>query len=314
MSQEVFEALTQALERGEDAALVTIVSANGSTPQRVGAKMLVFPDGRTVGTIGGGCYENDAFWKAKESITSRKPALIKYDLNDDFAQENGLVCGGQMQVYIEPLEATPRLYVIGAGHVGYHLARLAHTIGFRTHVLDDREKFASRERFPDAEEVTVDTIPEWLHRADLPTSAYVVIVTRGHTHDLDALRALAARDLRYLGLIGSKAKVKRIWDALLAEGMPPECLQRVNAPVGPRHRRSQPRRNRSCDPRRAHRRAARARSRIPSWPPSRCAGTAHMRNRRTGLRGLFGERACGPRPGRLSSYAIIGLALSLSDC
>src|SRR5918994_58862 len=209
MSQEVFEALTAALERGEDAALVTIVSANGSTPQRVGAKMLVFPDGRTVGTIGGGCYENDAFWKAKESIQTRKPSLVKYDLNDDFAQENGLVCGGQMQVYIEPLEATPSLYV-----------------------LDDREKFANKERFPDAEEVIVETIPEWLHRADLPSNAYVVIVTRGHTHDLDALRALAARDLRYLGLIGSKAKVKRIYDALLAEGMPPECLGRVNAPVG----------------------------------------------------------------------------------
>jgi xanthine dehydrogenase accessory factor len=232
MSQEVFEALTQALERGEDAALVTIVSANGSTPQRVGAKMLVFPDGRTVGTIGGGCYENDAFWKAKDAIRSRKPQLVKYDLNDDFAQENGLVCGGQMQVYIEPLEATPRFFVIGAGHVGFHLARLAHTVGFRTHVLDDREKFANRERFPDAEDVIVETIPDWLHRADLPSNAYVVNVTRGHTHDLDALRALAARDLRYLGLIGSKAKVKRIYDALLGEGMPPECLQRVNAPIG----------------------------------------------------------------------------------
>ena len=114
----------------------------------------------------------------------------------------------------------------------HHLARLAHTIGFRTHVLDDREKFANKARFPEAEEVIVDTIPEWLHRAELPSSAYVVIVTRGHTHDLDALRSLAARDLRYLGLIGSKAKVKRIYDALLAEGMPPECLQRVNAPVG----------------------------------------------------------------------------------
>jgi xanthine dehydrogenase accessory factor len=232
MSQEVFGALTEALERGEEVALVTIVSSTGSTPQRVGAKMLVFPDGRTVGTIGGGCYENDAFWKAKDAIQSRKPQLVKYDLNDDFAQENGLVCGGQMQVYIEPLESTPHLYVIGAGHVGYHLARLAHTIGFRTHVLDDREKFANRERFPDAAEVIVDTIPEWLHRADIPSNAYVVIVTRGHTHDLDALRALAARDLRYLGLIGSKAKVKRIYDALLAEGMPHECLQRVHAPVG----------------------------------------------------------------------------------
>jgi xanthine dehydrogenase accessory factor len=232
MSQEVFEALTQALERGEEAALVTIVSAQGSTPQRVGAKMLVFPDGRTVGTIGGGCYENDAFWKAKEAIQTRKPQLVKYDLNDDFAEEAGLVCGGQMQVYIEPLEPTPRLYVVGAGHVGYHLARLAHTVGFRVHVLDDREKFANAERFPEAEQVVVDSIPEWLHGSDIPSNAYVVIVTRGHRHDLDALRSLAARDLRYLGLIGSKAKVKRIYDALLAEGMPPECLQRVNAPIG----------------------------------------------------------------------------------
>jgi xanthine dehydrogenase accessory factor len=232
MSQEVFEALTQALERGEDAALVTIVSAQGSTPQRVGAKMLVFADGRMVGTIGGGCYENDAFWKAKESIQSRKPQLVKYDLTDDFAQESGLICGGNMQVYIEPLEATPRLYVVGAGHVGYHLSRLAQTIGFRIHVVDDREKFASRDRFPEADEVVVDAIPEWLLQANIPSNAYVVIVTRGHTHDLDALRSLAARDLRYLGLIGSKAKVKRIYDALLAEGISPESLQRVHAPVG----------------------------------------------------------------------------------
>ena len=232
MSQEVFEALNAALERGEDAALVTIVSANGSTPQRVGAKMLVFPDGRMVGTIGGGCYENDAFWKAKEAIQTRKPRLVKYDLNDDFAQENGLVCGGQMQVYIEPLESTPRLYVVGAGHVGYNLAKLAATIGFKIHVLDDREKFANQERFPEAESVVVETIPAWLQTADIPSSAYVVIVTRGHTYDLDALRSLAKRDLRYLGLIGSKAKVRRIYDALLEEGMPAEYLQRVHAPVG----------------------------------------------------------------------------------
>jgi xanthine dehydrogenase accessory factor len=135
-------------------------------------------------------------------------------------------------VYIEPLEATPRLYVIGAGHVGYHLSKLAQTIGFQVHVLDDREKFASRERFPEAAEVIVDAIPDWLMKADIPSNAYVVVVTRGHTHDLDALRAMAVRDLRYLGLIGSKAKVKRIYDALLAEGIPPASLERVHAPVG----------------------------------------------------------------------------------
>jgi xanthine dehydrogenase accessory factor len=232
MNQEVFAAVAQALERGEPAALVTIVSTTGSTPQRVGAKMLVFPDGRLVGTIGGGCYENDAFWKAREAITSRKPQLVHYELDDDFAQETGLICGGQMSVYIEPIEPSPELYVIGAGHVGFHLATMAQDLGFQVHVVDDREKFASRERFPHATEVVTEDIPTWLNRTSLPSHAYVVIVTRGHTNDLDALRALAPKELRYLGLIGSRAKVARISDQLLSEGMAPALLTQVHAPIG----------------------------------------------------------------------------------
>ncbi|HEX4565854.1 MAG TPA: XdhC/CoxI family protein [Vicinamibacterales bacterium] len=232
MNDEVLPAAAAALERGEPAALVTIVRSSGSTPQRTGAKMLVFADGRTVGTIGGGCYENDALGKAREAIANGKPALIKYDLNDDFVQESGLICGGQMEVYIDPIAPTPALYVIGAGHVGWNLAKIAADAGFRIHVLDDREKFANAERFPFADTIEVDDIGAWLHKADLPASAYVVVVTRGHTHDFDAVRALAARDLRYLGLIGSRAKVARIFDALESEGMPLECLQRVHAPIG----------------------------------------------------------------------------------
>jgi xanthine dehydrogenase accessory factor len=227
----VLAAASDALACGESVALVTVVRSQGSTPQRAGAKMVVWADGRTVGTIGGGCYENDAFWKAREAIASGKPALLHYELNDDFAQENGLICGGRMDVHIDPLVPSPRLFIIGAGHVGYHLARVATDVGFKIHVVDDREKFASADRFPTAE-LAVEPIPEWLHRIDLPASAYVVVVTRGHQHDLDAMRALAARDLKYLGLIGSRAKVARIYEALLAEGMPPECLQRVHAPIG----------------------------------------------------------------------------------
>src|SRR5918912_4259692 len=113
MNREVFAAVADALERGEQAALVTIVSTTGSTPQRVGAKMLVYADGRTVGTIGGGCYENEAFWKAREAIASGRPALLHYELNDDFAQENGLVCGGRMDVHVDPLAPTPQLYIVG---------------------------------------------------------------------------------------------------------------------------------------------------------------------------------------------------------
>jgi len=232
MNQEVFAAVAEALDRGEPAALVTIVSALGSTPQRVGAKMLVFADGRIVGTIGGGCYENDAFWKAREAITNRKPQLVHYELSDDFAQETGLICGGQMDVYIEPIEPSPELYVIGAGHVGLHLARLAHEVGFRVHVVDDREKFANKERFPTAEEVIAEDIPAWIERSALPAHAYVVIVTRGHTNDLEALRALAPKELRYLGLIGSRAKVARIYDELARHGMKDATLEHVHAPIG----------------------------------------------------------------------------------
>jgi xanthine dehydrogenase accessory factor len=232
VNKEVFSAVVDALERGEAAALATIVSTQGSTPQRVGAKMLVFADGRTVGTIGGGCYESDAIGKARAAIVNRQPRLVHYELSDDIAQETGLVCGGRMDVYIEPVEPSPELYVIGAGHVGFHLARLAHTVGFRVHVVDDREKYANRERFPDAVEVVAEPIAEWLGRSLVPAHGYAVIVTRGHTSDLDALRALAPRKLRYLGLIGSRAKIARVFEALRDEGLPAETLERLHAPIG----------------------------------------------------------------------------------
>ena len=158
LNEDVLPAAAAALSRGEPAALVTIVRANGSTPQRTGAKMLVFADGRTVGTIGGGCYESDAIGRARDVIASGKPVLATYDLNDDFVQESGLICGGQMEVYIDPVTPAPRLYVVGGGHVGWQLARVASDAGFRIHVIDDREKFANLERFPMADAVVVEDI------------------------------------------------------------------------------------------------------------------------------------------------------------
>lgn len=232
MNEEVFAAANDALTRGETVALVTIVRAQGSTPQRVGSKMLVYADGRTVGTIGGGCYEHDAFGKARQAILTGSPSLVRYELSDDFAEENGLICGGQMEVYIEPLTAAPRLYIIGAGHVGWYLAKLAHEAGFRIHILDDREKFANADRFPNAAEVVVDDIPAWLESADLPAEAFVAVITRGHQHDLSALRALIRRPLRYLGMIGSRAKVTRVYEALTAEGVSADVLRAVHAPIG----------------------------------------------------------------------------------
>jgi len=231
-NEEVFRALVSALEQGQDAALVTIVKTSGSTPQRVGAKMLVYADGRTVGTIGGGCSESDATLKAREALRSRRPQLARYELNDDLAAESGLICGGQMEVYIEPLEPAAHLYLVGAGHISAYLGRFAAQTGFHVHVLDDRERFANRERFPEAEEILVDTIPDALLRIQWPANSFLVIVTRGHRYDFDALRAVAGRPFRYIGMIGSRAKVKRVFDELGEKGCPADWLQQVRAPIG----------------------------------------------------------------------------------
>ena len=230
--EDVFAALTAALARGEAAALVTIVAAHGSTPQRVGAKMLVFADGRMVGTIGGGCYEHDAFWKARDALGTRRSRLVHYELSDDLAEESGLICGGQMDVFIEPIEPAPRLYILGAGHVGYQLGVIAPTVGFRLHVVDDRQKFANHERFPAADEVVVESLDQWATTADIPASAYVVVLTRGHRQDFDVLRALSGRTFRYVGLIGSRAKVARLTDALVDAGVSTDWIKQLRAPIG----------------------------------------------------------------------------------
>jgi xanthine dehydrogenase accessory factor len=234
MNEDVFRAVAAALDAGEEAALVTIVRTSGSTPQRVGAKILVRPDGRTVGTIGGGCYENDAILKARDAMQTGEPRLVRYELSDDVAGESGLICGGQMDVFIEPLERAAHLYIVGAGHVSIALARFAAEAGFEVHVLDDRERFANSDRFPNAAEILVDTIPDALARIDWPANCYVVVVTRGHRYDLDALRTLAGRPFHYVGMIGSRAKVKRLFDALLTEqpASSSDWLAHVHAPIG----------------------------------------------------------------------------------
>ena len=150
--------------------------------------MLVFPDGRIVGTVGGGCYEHDAIGKARQVLATRKPTTVKYDLNDDFAEETGLVCGGQMEVFIEPIEASPAVYIFGAGHVGFYLAKMAHDAGFGVHVIDDRAAFANRGRFPFAHRWS-GRHSQWLTHTLSRDGVRGDLSPRGHRNDLDALRA-----------------------------------------------------------------------------------------------------------------------------
>jgi xanthine dehydrogenase accessory factor len=230
--REVLEAALKAESTGEGAALVTVVSTTGSTPQKAGARMLVCADGRLVGTIGGGCLEAEMTRRARLAISGRKPELASYDLTPDQAGEDGLVCGGRMQVFIEPIEGTPVLCLFGAGHVALPLSRMARACGFHVEVADDRAKFANADRFPDADRIVVDDFPGAAEKMTLGPNSYAVVVTRGHKGDGVALEALLKKDLRFVGLLGSRTKIVHIFAALADAGTPRERLARVHAPLG----------------------------------------------------------------------------------
>jgi len=230
--RDVLEAALQAEARGEPAALVTVVATEGSTPQKAGARMLVHADGRLVGTIGGGCLEAEMTWRAREAIEGGRPRLVSYDLTPEQAGEDGLVCGGRMQVFIEPIEGTPVLCLFGAGHVAQPLARMAKACGFRVELADDRVKFANPERFPEADLIVVDSFAAAAERMTLGANSYAVVVTRGHKGDGEALRAVLGRGLRFVGLLGSRPKVVHIFAALREQGMGAHDLAAVHAPLG----------------------------------------------------------------------------------
>ena len=229
---EVLRAALEAEARGERAALVTVVATEGSTPQKAGARMLVHADGRIVGTIGGGCLEAEMTSRARAAIEGRKPRLVSYDLTLEQAGEDGLVCGGRMQVFIEPIEGTPVLCLFGAGHVAQPLARMAKACGFRVELADDRVKFANAERFPEADLIVLDDFPAAAEKMTLGPNSYAVVVTRGHKGDGEALRAVLGRGLRFVGLLGSRPKVVHIFAALQEQGVAAEELASVHAPLG----------------------------------------------------------------------------------
>ena len=230
--KDVLEAALRAEESGTPAALVTVIATEGSTPQKAGAKMLVYPDGRIVGTIGGGCVEAEMTWRARQSIEARRPQLASYDLTPDQAGEDGLVCGGRMQVFIEPIEGTPTLCLFGAGHVAQPLARMAKAAGFRVQVADDRIKFANRERFPDVDLLVVEEFASAASQMTLGPNTYAVVVTRGHKGDTEALRAVVGKGLRFVGLLGSRPKLVHLVSALEESGVPAEDLAEIHCPLG----------------------------------------------------------------------------------
>jgi xanthine dehydrogenase accessory factor len=231
-SAELFVLAARCMESDIPAAFVTVVGSQGSTPQRPGARMLVLADGAVHGTIGGGCVEAEMARRARGAIENGRPVLTTYDLTPEQAGEEGLVCGGRMEVFIEPLEATPDLAILGAGHVARPLCALAAMAGFRVAVLDDREKYATEERFPEATRVVVSAFESAAETLRLTPRSFVVVVTRGHQGDATAIAACLPLQPRFLGLLGSRAKMVHVFASLAQRGFTSEDLSRVETPVG----------------------------------------------------------------------------------
>ena len=229
---DIYEQIVELRRQGRRGAVATIVNVRGSIPSFKTAKMLVRDDGSIVGTIGGGCVEADVWQAAREVMESEKPRTLKFDLNQDPRYDTGLVCGGTLEVFVEPVLPPALLYIFGAGHVSVNVCRTAANAGFDVIVTDDRSSYATTERFPAAREVHALEFEEAMKKLDPNESSFIVIVTRGHRDDMRILRWAVQTRARYVGMIGSKRKVIEIFKALQAEGLPAHLFDRVHAPIG----------------------------------------------------------------------------------
>jgi len=228
--QDIYQEIVKIRAEGEEAALVTVVSASGSTPREEGAKMLVRPDGSIVGTIGGGSLEARVIKEAIEQIKKGKPQRLSFKLKA--GHEPGMICGGDVEVFIEPIVSPPTLYIFGGGHIALPLAKMSKLLGFKIVVVDDRPEFANPERFPEAELTLAQDFDKVFNKLRIDKSSYIVIVTHGHKGDEVVLERAARTEAKYIGMIGSKTKNKAVFSHLLAKGIPQELLDKVCAPIG----------------------------------------------------------------------------------
>lgn len=226
---QIYEEALKLKRQGRISAIATIVECRGSSPQKQGAKMLVRDDGSLMGTLGGGCLEADVVQAALMALKDGEPATLPFELTE---REGGLVCGGTVLVYIEPLLLEPHLVILGAGHVGKTLAKLARFTGFRVSVVDDRHEFANRENIPDADELMVKQFDRAFDGIPVEGNTFVIVATRGHNHDLDAVKAALRTGAGYIGLLGSRRKKALLYKALEEGGFSKDDVNRVIIPVG----------------------------------------------------------------------------------
>jgi len=229
---DIYEEIVSLRQQGRRGAVATIVNVRGSIPSFETAKMLVRDDGSIAGTIGGGCVEAEVWQAAREVMESEKPRSLTFNLNENPKYDTGLVCGGTLDIFIEPILPPALLYIFGAGHVSINLYEVARKAGFDVSIIDDRNAYASRDRFPHAREIIAEDFDSAMARITPNESSYIVIVTRGHRDDMRVLRWAVQTPARYVGMIGSKRKTITIFRELTQEGLAETLFQKVHAPVG----------------------------------------------------------------------------------
>jgi xanthine dehydrogenase accessory factor len=229
---DIYEEIVNLRRQGRRGALATIVNVRGSIPSFETAKMLVRDDGSIAGTIGGGCVEAEVWQAAREVMESEKPRTLTFNLNSNPKYDTGLVCGGTLEVFIEPVLPVSNLYLFGAGHVALSLYKVARLAGFDVTIVDDREGYANRERFPEAREIYAEEFDKAMAQLATSESSFIVIVTRGHRDDMRVLRWALEQPARYVGMIGSRRKVIAIYKELEKEGIACDKFERVHAPIG----------------------------------------------------------------------------------
>lgn len=227
----IFKALVELEEKNEPAALCTIVKSQGSTPRRDTSKMLVYQDGTIIGTVGGGEMENRVIQEALQALNDGKSRLMEYAMTNPKRGDPG-VCGGQLKIFIEPINPKPIVVVIGTGHVGKAVAHLAKWLGYHVVANDDRPDFCTPEAVPDADEYYPIPMAELPEQFNITPWTYLVLTTRGVNVDILGLPALLESPAAYIGVIGSRRRWATARKQLLEAGVPEEKLDGVTSPMG----------------------------------------------------------------------------------
>jgi xanthine dehydrogenase accessory factor len=229
---DLYDEIVRLRSLGQKCAVATIVQVNGSIPSFESAKILVREDGSFMGTVGGGCVEAEVWNAAREVIETEKPRHLSFSLGQDAAYDEGLICGGQLNIFVEPVIPQPRAFIFGGGHVSKGISKIATLAGFSTSIIDNREAFANAERFPEAEATYALEYEDVFPKLPVNSSSYIIIVTRGHRDDMRVLRWAVNTPAKYIAMIGSKRKTISVVHELEKEGIPREAFEKVFAPMG----------------------------------------------------------------------------------